>query len=160
MSLTNVYAVNYKAALVTEPGVKIHQGELGGRERVMYDKITLDADAASADEVFMGRLPAGAKVIGARLFGADLGGTGTLLLGNSASVDSSGDDTADDDSFITAADSSGQAYDVVDSASSQRGAAIGLVRFTKPVNVKLKFSGATSGATSKVVYMILKYIVE
>jgi hypothetical protein len=82
-----------------------------------------------------------------------------LELGNSASVDSSGDDAADSDSFIDAADSSGQAFDVLDSAAAQRGPAVGIIRFTKEVDVELKFIGATSGATSKVVYMYVKYIV-
>jgi hypothetical protein len=161
MALTNKYGVNYKAALVTVPSARIHQGEYGGKELVLYDKIVLDADAASGDVVKIGRLPAGAKVIGARVFGADLGGTGTLKLGNSASMDGTTDDAADDDSFITAADSSGQAFDVVDGASAaMRGAAIGLVRFTKEVDVELKFVGVTSGATAVTIYVIVKYIVD
>ncbi len=160
MALTNLYGVNYKAQYVTLPPTTIHQGEAYGKERVMYEKFTLDADAADGDTVVMGRLPAGAKVIGARVFGPDLGGTGTLELGNSVSVDGSATDAADTDSLIDAADSSGQAFDVVDSASSQRGPAIGLVRFTTPVNVTLRFVGVTASATGLIVYMIVRYIVD
>ncbi len=160
MALTNVYGVNYKRGLVTVPNKRNHQGDWGGKIHYMEDTITLDADAADTDEVFVGRLPPGAKVIAARVFGADLGATGTLKLGNSASVDGTTDDAADDDSFITGADSSGQAYDVSDGASAtMRGAAIRKVRFTKEVNVKLKFNGATSGATGAVIYVQVLYII-
>lgn len=159
MALTNKFGVNFKAALVTVPAARIHQGECGGKELVILDSITLDADAASGDVVKIGRLPAGAKVIGARVFGADLGGTGTLKLGNSASVDGSATDAAVDNSFILAADSSGQAYDVSDGASGQRGAGIGITRFSREVDVELKFVGVTSGATGVVVYVMVKYIV-
>ncbi len=160
MSLTDVYGVNYKAALVTTPYTQIHQGEYGGKERVIREKFTFDADGGASETIKMGRLPPGAMVLSARVFGPDLGGTGTFELGNSASVDGSGDDTVDVDAFIDAGDHSGQAFDVLDSASAQRGPAIGLVRFEKEVDVILTLTGATSGATSKSIYMILKYIVE
>lgn len=161
MALTNKNAVHYKAALVTSPSARIHQGDWGGKVRYMEDSITLDADAADGDIVKVGRLPAGAKVIAARVFGADLGGTGTLKLGNSVSVDGSASDAADDDSFIKAADSSGQAFDVADGASAaMRGAAIQLVRFTKEVDVELKFNGVTSGATGVIIYTRVSYVLE
>jgi hypothetical protein len=160
MALTNKYGVNYKAALVTVPPSRIHQGEYGGKQLSLIDTIVLDADAASGDVVKIGRLPAGAKVLSARVFGADLGATGTLKLGNSASMDGSGTDAAVDNSFITAADSSGQAYDVWDgTTAAMRGAAIGVTRFTKEVDVELKFVGATSGATGALITVMLEYIV-
>ncbi len=161
MALTNLYGVNYKKALVTVPPLKIKQGELGGKKRLLIDSFALDADAAGTEVVIMGRLPKNALVVRARVFGPDLGGTGTLKLGNSVSVDGSGTDAVDDDSFITAADSSGQAFDVSDNATAaMRGAAIGKVRFSTEVNLTLTFSGATSGATAAVVYTIVEYIID
>lgn len=161
MALTNKNAVNYKAALVTVPAVAIHQGEYGGKERICIDTIALDADAADGDVVKIGRLPAGAKVINARVFGPDLGATGTLKLGNSASVDGSATDAALADAFIKAADSSGQAFDVGDGATAaMRGAGIGATRFAREVDITLTFNGATSGATGLVITSIVKYIVE
>lgn len=158
MGLTNKFGVNFKAALVTVPAARIHQGEYGGKEVTLIDTIVLDADAATLDVVKIGRLPAGAKVLSARVFGADLGGTGTLKLGNSASLDGSLADAAVDNSFILAADSSGQAFDVADGAAAQRGAAIGVTRFTKEVDVELKFVGVTAGATGVTITVIVKYI--
>jgi hypothetical protein len=160
MALTNVYGNNYNDAYVESPQTKIHQGERGGRVKVMYESFTFDADGAASETVYLGRLPKGAKVLSARVFGPDLGGTGTSELGNSASVDGSATDAADVDAFIDAIDHSGQAFDVSDSASSQRGPAIGLVRFSTEVNVIWTLTGATSGATSKIVYMILTYVVD
>lgn len=161
MALTIKYGANYKTAFVDTPRKMIHQGEYGGKERVCVDSITLDADAADQDTVKIGRLPAGAKVISARVFGPDLGATGTLKLGISASLDGSGDDAADDDAFIKAADSSGQAFDVGDGATAaMRGASIGLVRNTKECDITLLFNGATSGATGFKVVSIVKYIIE
>lgn len=161
MGLTNKFGVNYKGAFQATPRVNVHQGEYGGKERVMIDTIVLDAEAASGDVVKMGRLPAGAKVLGARVFGADLGGAGTLKLGNSASVDGSLTDAAVDNSFITAADSSGQAFDVGDGATAaMRGAGIGVTRFSREVDIELKFVGVTASGTGVTITSIVKYIVE
>jgi hypothetical protein len=158
MALTNVYGVNYLASRVTVPSSKIGGGENGGVKYVIREKFTFDADGGSSETVKLARLPAGAMVVAARVFGPDLGGTGTFELGNSASVDGSATDALDVDSFIDAGDSSGQAFDVSDKDSAQRGPAIGLVRFSTPVDVILTLTGATSGATSKSIYMILEYI--
>jgi hypothetical protein len=153
-------AANYTNMAAT-PQKKVHQGEYGGKELVLVDTFVLAGDAADQDTVLMGRLPAGAKVTAARLFGPDNGGSGTLKLGNTASNDGSLTDAAVDNNFITAADSSGQAYDVGDGASAtMRGAAIGLVRFSREVDVVLKFVGVTSGATGNKITMIVKYIVD
>jgi hypothetical protein len=153
--------VNYQNALAATPPVRIHQGEWGGKERVTMDTYTLLGDAADGDTILMGRLPSGAKVTGARVFGADNGGTGTLKLGHTANVSGpAGTDAALDNAYILAADSSGQAYDVSDGASGQRGADIGLVRYTNEVDVQLKFSGVTSGATGNVITVIVKYVLE
>jgi hypothetical protein len=159
MALTDVYGVNYKAAYVTVPGSKIGGGEKGGGVQVIREKFTFDADGGASETVKLARLPAGAMVLSARVFGPDLGGTGTFELGNSASVNGSAIDALDVDSFIDAGDSSGQAFDVLDSASAQRGPAIGLVRFSTEVDVILTLTGATSGATSKSIYLVLSYIV-
>lgn len=161
MAIGSDYGVNYKAALVTVPYVKVHQGEYGGKERVMIDTYVFAAEAADTDTIKLGRLPAGAKVINARVFGPDLGGTGTLKLGNTASVDGSGTDALAATSFIVAADSSGQAFDVGDGATAaMRGAAIGKVRFSREVDILLTFNGATAAATGATLVCIVKYIVD
>lgn len=155
-----VNGVNYKAALVTVPPAKVHQGEWGGKELTMIDTYTMTGDAADGDIINMGRLPAGAKVLSARIFGADLGGTGTLKLGHTASNDGSGSDSALANAYIKAADSSGQAWDVTDgSTAAMRGADIGLVRLSKECDLQLAFVGATSGATGVVITSIVKYVV-
>jgi hypothetical protein len=159
MALTDVYGINYKAAYVTVPSSKIGGGEKGGGVQVIREKFTFDADGAASETIKLARLPAGAMVLSARVFGPDLGGTGTFELGNSASVNGSAVDALDVDSFIDAGDSSGQAFDVLDSASAQRGPAIGLVRFASEVDVILTLTGVTSGATSKSIYLVLSYIV-
>jgi hypothetical protein len=160
MALTDVYGANYKAAYVTVPSSK-NNGERGAPVRCMLESFTFDADGAASETVYMGRLPAGAKVLSCRLYGPDLGGTGTIEVGNSASVDGSATDAADVDSFIDSVDGSGQAFDTSDnSAASNRGPSIGITRFSTDVNVILTFTGATSGATGKIIYLDLKYIVE
>lgn len=160
MALTITTGINYTAAYVTVPSSKYNAGDNKGGVRVMYEKFTFDADGAASETVIMGRLPAGAKVLSARVFGVDMGATGTAELGNSVSVDGSATDALDVDSFLDAIDHSGQAFDVVDSASAQRGPAIGLIRFATEVNVILTLTGATSGATGKSYYMILTYTIN
>lgn len=159
MALGTVNGVNYNNALVAKPPVMVHQGEYGGNEKIMMDTYTLTGDAADGDIVKLGLLPPGAKVLSARIFGADLGGSGTLKLGNGAGSDAA--DTAVDNSFITAADSSGQAWDVGDGATAaMRGAAIATQRFNSAVDLLLKFVGATSGATGVKITSVVKYIVD
>lgn len=161
MALTNKYGVNFKKSLVTVPPLKVHQGEYGGKIMTMMDSITLDADAADGDVVKVGRIPKGALVLAAKLFGPDLGGAGTLKLGNSASVDGSATDAAVDSAFITAADSSGQAFDVSSGATAaMRGASIQKVRFASEVDLELKFNGATSGATGLIIYSRIDYVID
>ena len=159
MALTNVYGVNYKAAYQDVPSTKVGGGEKGGVLYILREKFTFDADGGASETVKLGRLPAGAMVLAARVYGPDLGGTGTFELGNSASVNGSAVDALDVDSFIDAGDSSGQAFDVADSASAQRGPAIGIIRFASEVDVILTLTGATSGATGKSIYLDLRYIV-
>lgn len=158
MSFSADYGDNTEAALgVARPQVLKRQGEGGGKVRVLREVFTLPADAAANAVVKMGKLPKGAMVIAARLFGPDLGGTGTLLLGNAASAD--GAETADDNGFIDAADSSGQVFDVK-AEGTNRGAKVGITRLAGEVDVELKFSGATSSATGLKVYMIVQYLVD
>lgn len=159
MALTNVYGVNYKAAYQDVPSTKIGGGEKGGVVYSIREKFTFDADGAASETVKLARLPQGAMVLNARVFGPDLGGTGTFELGNSASVNGSGVDALDVDSFIDAGDSSGQAFDVIDAAAAQRGPAIGLIRFASEVDVILTLTGVTSGATGKSIYLVMEYIV-
>jgi hypothetical protein len=160
MAFTVKTGTNYTSSFVTVPSSK-NNGENGAPVRKLWESFTLDADAAASETVIMGRLPAGAKVIMCRLYGPDLGGTGTIEVGNSVSVDGSATDALDVDSFIDAVDSSGQAFDTSDNSSAaNRGPAIGLIRFSTEVNVILTFTGATSGATAKIIYLDLSYIVE
>lgn len=151
---------NYKAALVTVPSARVHQGEWGGKELTMIDTFTYAGEAADGDVINMGRLPAGAKVLGARLFSGDFGGTGTLKLGHTASNDGSLVDAAVDNAYILAADSSGQVFDVADGAAAQRGAEVCLVRLNKECDLQVKHVGATASATGKVLTCIVKYIVD
>jgi hypothetical protein len=157
MALTITSGANYLAAYVTVPGSKVGNGEKGGVKYVIREKFTFDADGAASETVKLGRLPAGAMVLNARVFGPDLGGTGTSTLGNSASVDGSATDAALATSLITTIDHSGQAFDVSDYTS--RGAGIGITRFSREVDINWVLTGVTSGATGKIVYLELEYIV-
>ncbi len=160
MALTNVYGTNYKAAYVTVPHSKINSGYEKGQVYSMYESFTFDADGGASETVYMGKLPSGATVMSARVFGVDMGGTGTAELGNAASTDAAATEAIDVDGFLDAIDHSGQAFDVVDSASAQRGPSIGLRKFLAPVDVILTLTGATASATNKVYYMILTYVVD
>lgn len=158
MALTDVYGVNYRKAYVDTPPTKIHQGEWGGRVRVLREKFTFDGDGGASETIKLGKLPKGAMVLSARVFGPDLGGTGTFELGNAASED--GVEAVDLDGFIDAGDSSGQAFDVSDKDTSQRGPSIGIRRFASEVDVILTLTGATSSTATKSIYMIMTYITD
>lgn len=89
MSADTKYGVNYTKALITVPSVKIHQGELSGGVRVMYDEFTLTEELEVNDKIYMGPpLPAGARILDASCYCPSLGTTGIFTLGRSGDTDS------------------------------------------------------------------------
>lgn len=75
------YGTNYNNAFVVAQPLKVDVSKWGGKVRVMYDEIVLDAVLALNDKVYLGKLPKGAVIVDAILSFPDLGTAGVLDLG-------------------------------------------------------------------------------
>lgn len=77
------YGANFNNIFQTQPSIKVDVTDWHSRVRCMYDSFTQPAAAVLAigDKVYMGRLPAGAKIVSACLVNNDHGGTGVVDVG-------------------------------------------------------------------------------
>ncbi len=97
---------NYEKGYVNKPSEKIEKGELAGRKRLVFDKLTLSSALAVNDEILLPFIPASSIVTDAKIkIDKSLGATGIFELGHKAN----GVDAEDSDAFVVAADGGGQA---------------------------------------------------
>lgn len=151
--MTDLFGVNYKKVYQDDPSGKANKGEYNGHKKVLFDEHTFAADVnAIGDKIYIGKLPAGARVLKAVVKSPSLGTTGIVHLGHEASE--SGDITADADAFVVSADAGGQA--VQDSGS---GLGIGK-RFDEAVTVLLELTEATDAAQDDKIQAWLEYVVD
>lgn len=121
-------------------------GEYDGRVRMMRDSYTFGADVFSAsDFIYVGKIPAGARVIGAGIQGPSLGTTGIFDLG-----------TADDpNGFVSGADMGGQAAVKLGSTEALIG-----TKFTEETNLILDCTEATDSANGDTIQAWIQYVME
>ena len=101
--MSSLYGVNYTKSEVNVPSEKLPIGDLGGRVRMSLDSHTFAANVfATTDELFMNRIPKGAKIIDVIVECEDLGTTGILNIGHDGG--DNGNETADADAFFAAQD--------------------------------------------------------
>lgn len=81
--MASVYGANYTNIFQTYPSVKVDVTDWHAKIRNVYDNYTQTAGAVLAvgDKVYMGRLPAGAKIVSAQLVANDWGATGVADVG-------------------------------------------------------------------------------
>lgn len=160
--MATLYGVNYTKTEISKPSEKVAPGELNGRCRVLYDEITLAAEAANGDEIYFSKLPAGARVLGAALLVSGSLGAGGLSLGNVASA--SGAVAADDDAFVDLADASASAArsEMSDGVSGSPGVPVAghLKKFDEEVVVAAKFTANTVTGTGKKISAAVFYSLD
>lgn len=139
--MATFYGDNVNGSRQTTPHDKYPPGEKGGMARLLIDKKTLVDAAGTAgldanDEILLGYLPKGAKVVWAvAKIDKSLGATGIFSLGFKATKDEDGNTLAEDaDAFIDSIDGGGQAV----MATPQAGAAGVFRRFGAETRVFLK----------------------
>jgi hypothetical protein len=101
--MTVRYTTNYQKGYVNKPRDLFGKGEVGGTKRVLIGEYTQDTadELTNGDLIYVGKLPAGSRVLGARLFSADLGAsTGSCTVGYLAN----GVDLVDHAAFIPTTD--------------------------------------------------------
>lgn len=156
--MANKYATGYKAAYVTVPYTPYGPGGRFGRLRCLYDQYDLGDDAAllaTADTLYMAKIPNGMRVIECWLKFGDLGTTGQIDVGWAASSDA-----------VEAADATGFFSNInVESAadvllSSQDDAApVGIMKkFAAEVNVVIAIDTATTAVDGNIDLAIMGII--
>lgn len=79
--MANLYGVNYTKSEINVPKDIIDHAEVNGRVLSAYDEITLAADLADADVVYLSKIPAGARVKRVTIVSPSLGTTGAVNIG-------------------------------------------------------------------------------
>jgi len=69
--MANKHGVNYTKAYVSVPAQLCNIGEVGGVKRVLFDQLL--AGGVAADDLFIGKLPKGARVLEVKSIGAGAG---------------------------------------------------------------------------------------
>lgn len=103
--MASLYGSAYTDKFQTIPSVAIAANKYGGRVHACYDSYALTADTASADKIYMGKLPKGARVIDCIIAFADLDGSGgTLDIGYEYNATGESALTDDPDAFLADVD--------------------------------------------------------
>lgn len=147
--MATLYGLNYAEAYNSNG--KYRPGEYNGHVKTLYDEHTFVADVnAVGDDILIGKLPAGARVLSTTIKSVSMGTTGIFELGYQAN----GVDSADTDGFDAAADAGGQAVQ-----SDGDGVAIGK-KFSAETIVQLQLTEATDSALGDTVKVWVNYIVD
>ena len=144
----NKYGTQYKLAHVDVPSVKIPSGEFRADVLCMYMDYLADAELATTDTLFLGKLPANVRVIEVKFRCPATGATGIFNIGYQAN----GVDVADLDAFVVGADP-GAAAVYADGA----GAGLGK-KFTAETNVVLTPTEITAAMTGKTLELWISYV--
>ena len=76
--MANIYGNNYQKAFVDIIQGQANTGEYGGRLKVLFDEI---ASGSAADVLYIGKLPAGARVLEVNHIGGGTGASFSVAAG-------------------------------------------------------------------------------
>lgn len=160
--MASVNGVNYAKVEVTVPSEQTTPGELHGRVRMVYDEITLAAEAGNGDTINFPKLPAGARVVGASLVVDGSLGAGGVRLGHAASADAS--ISADADAFVSLCDASASAAQS-EMGDGTNGSALvpvagHLKKFDEEVQILGVFTAASTTGTGKTIKAAVFYVLD
>ncbi len=105
--MADKYSVEYNKAFVVKPYQAVEADKVGGRLRNFVATVQVVGELATADAVFLARLPQGSRVMDVRVVSPDWGATGACNIGWLAN----GEDLADADGFFAALDCNTAAVD-------------------------------------------------
>lgn len=150
--MANYYSSQYQKAYVDVPSQNINPGEQGGKIKSLVASYTVPTadELATTDTLFLGKLPAGARVVDAKIVCPATGATGILDVGYQAN----GVDAADLDGFIDGVDPGAAAV-----CANGNGVAIGK-KFSVETNVVLTPTEITADAGTKTIVVVISYVVE
>lgn len=146
--MADKYSSQYQNAYVSVPSVKIAPGEQSGEVKLLYAEHLGTAELATTDELYLAKIPAGARVIGGKIICPATGATGIFKVGYKAN----GVDNADDDAFAVNIDPGAAAV-----AADLAGAGIGK-EFSVETIVSLIPTEVTASFTGKTLQVWLLYV--
>jgi hypothetical protein len=152
--MADKYTNEYSKAFIQRPSELVEAGLTNGRLRQALVTFTAAAELATADDVFLYRLPQGARVMDMRVKSPDWGTTGACNIGWRASVD--GVEVADADGFFAALDCNTAAVD----------AKLGAIapgwgkKFASPVDIMLKPTAASTALTGLSIVVQIVFVVD
>ena len=153
--MANLYGDNYQAALVDEPSSKVSVKDLHGKKRGAYDSITLGAEVALNDVIYIAQLPKGAKLIDARVVMPSDGTSGQYDIGWL----SNGSDAADQDGIFAGATEVDSGAGAVD--AKMLGTAAGYHKeFANATDIVATCIEATTASSGDKLQFELEYVVE
>lgn len=149
--MTDLYSGNYTKAYVNKPSEKIGSGEQNGHKKIMYSEhLYADNVNSIGDVIYMGKLPAGARVLGGYTKALSTGTTGIFDVGYLAN----GVDAIDVNAFAAAQDSGG-----ANPSAIFNGSGIGQ-EFTAETTVVCTLTEATDAAAGISLKIWVEYIVD
>lgn len=150
--MANQYSEQYKKAHIDRIPSRLYAHEKTGRVRRLYAKVTLDAEVALADVVYMAKLPKDAVIVSSKLFSAG-GSAGVVQVGFAATEKNAADLDA-----LHAAVSSAAAISENMNVLAQEDAFN--VRQPDEKDIVLTATTLTAGMTGKAVELEIEYIVD
>jgi hypothetical protein len=147
--MANKYGIQYTKAYVDVPSSKIDPGAVSGEVKSMYMSYLGSAELATTDTLYLGKLPAGARVLEAKVRCPATGATGIFDIGYQAN----GVDSADLDAFVVGADPGAAAV-----YAAGAGAGLGK-KFTVETTIVLTPTEVTASFTGKTVEFWISYVV-
>lgn len=147
--MSNFYGDQYQDAYVDVPSSKINPGDVSGDVKSLVATFTPAAELTTADTLYLGKLPAGARVLHVLSRFPASGATGIVDVGYQAN----GVDAADLNGFVEGIDPGAAAV-----LAAGTGAAIGK-KFTAETTVVMTPTENTAAATGNEIKIIILYSV-
>ena len=150
--MTDLYGSNYTKAYVNMPSEKAGKGEYNGHVKILFDEYVVPTanELATADFIYLGKLPKGARVLGGKVKTDAAGATGIFDIGYLAN----GVDAADADAFAASVDPGAAAV-----LQELNGAAIGK-KFEAETTVLIDVTEVTADAGGDRIQVWIEYVVD
>lgn len=150
--MANKYSQEYKKAFVDRPYGAVEASKYNGRLRSIVATYDVVGELATSDDIFLTKLPEGARVLDMRVVSPDWGTTGACNIGWLAN----GVDAADADGFFAALDCNTAAVD-----AKLSGAIAGWnKKFAAPTDVVLKPTAVSTAMDGNQIVVHISYVID
>lgn len=150
--MADKFSQEYNKAFVARPHGAVEASKYNGRLRNIVATYDVVGEIAVADDIFLAKLPEGARVMDVRVVSPDWGTTGACNVGWLGN----GVDVADADGFFAALDCNTAAVD-----AKLSGAAAGWnKKFAAPTDVVLKPTAVSTAMAGEQIVVQIVYVID